>query len=139
VHGDVIARAALLSLAFAAACGSGGGFPDAPKPPVPPDPGTFALDWSLVDSSQQPATCAQAGATTVTVALKDEASGDSSAAVFNCALGGAVSGALTPSTYDLNFTLSGSSGVIASAPPQTGIVIQSDLTARVMPIVFTVP
>lgn len=123
------------------ACGSGGGFVDAPKAEPPPPPGTLALDWSIQHAGGSAATCADVGATLVVLTVAGQSSGGTSSATFNCALGGAISGALTPGTYDAGFSLvgSGSSSPIAMGPPQTGVVIQSDMTTRVQPVVFSVP
>jgi hypothetical protein len=127
----------VIGLGFA--CGGGGGFVDAPVIEPPPDPGTFAVDWSLKHASGSAATCMDAGATLFVANLKDQANGESSAASFNCELGGAISGALTPGTYDIGFTLAGSAGVITMGMMQMGVVIQSDTTTRILPVVFDVP
>jgi len=113
-----------------AACGSGGGFPDAPDVNPDPDPGTFGFSWMLTDATGHPTTCAQAGATVIRVSITDEATGDVDSALFACSLGDAVSGALFPSTYDLAFTLDGMTGALATAPTQTGVVIQSNRTTQ---------
>lgn len=128
-----------LAVALGFACGGGGGFVDAPVIEPPPNPGTFAVDWSIKHASGSAGTCMEIGATTFVVTLKDQKTGQSSSAQFNCALGGAVSGALTPATYDLGFTLAGSGSAIAMAAMQMGVVIQSDTTTRILPVVFNVP
>jgi hypothetical protein len=125
-------------LVLAVACGGGGGFVDAPSSEPPPPPGTFSVDWTITKSGSA-ASCMDVGATTVVVTLQDQKTKQNSSASFGCAIGGAVSGAFFPATYDLGFTLTGSGGVIAMGAPQTGIVIQSMMTAHVMPVVFAVP
>lgn len=124
--------------ALVCACGSGGGFPDARPSEPPPNPGTFAVDWTIVDSAQNPLTCAQASATTVVVSIHDSVTGASFSSPFNCNLGGAISGSLPPSNYDLAFTLTGTSGTLATAPAQNDVIIESDKTTRVMAVTFVV-
>ena len=128
------------AIATAVACGSGGGFIDAPKPEPPPPPGSFALDWTITKAGSA-ATCADVNATQVVVTLQDEKTKQSSNATFNCAIGGAVSGAIDPATYDMGFALVGSGGgsAIVNGAPQMGIVVDSAQTAHVMPVTFAVP
>jgi hypothetical protein len=133
-RGDVM-RWALLVLV---SCGGSGGFPDAAEP-TPMPPGSFAVDWSLANGSGQAVTCTQVGATTVLVAITAQPSAMHSSVAFECDLGGAVSGALDPGTYDLMFTLDAGSASLASAAPQTGIAIESDMTTRITPVMFALP
>ena len=128
-----------LTVCLGFACGGGGGFVDAPVIEPPPNPGTFAVDWTIKHASGSAATCMEVGANLFVANLKAQSNGQSSAASFNCALGGAVSGALTPGTYDIGFTLAGSGSAIAMAMTQMGVVIQSDTTTRILPVVFDVP
>lgn len=128
-----------LAVCLGFACGGGGGFVDAPVIEPPPNPGTFAVDWSLKHAGGSAAQCTDVGATLFVANLTDQKSGEHSAASFNCALGGAISGALTPATYDIGFTLAGSGGAIAMGAVQMGVVIQSDMTTRILPVVFDVP
>lgn len=71
----------------------------------------------------------------------DEKSHQSSNATFNCAIGGAVSGAIDPATYDMGFALVGSGGgsAIANGAAQNGVVVDSGGTAHLMPVTFAVP
>lgn len=131
-------RREALIIGALAACGGGGGFPDAYVPPPPQDPGTVAVDWTLQDGSGSAVTCTQASATTVQVRITDEASGDQFSSSFVCALGGAVSGSLPSATYDLAFALLAGTTTIASAPAQTGIVVAPDMTAHLGMVVFVV-
>jgi hypothetical protein len=120
------------------ACGSGGGFPDAFKAPPPPDPGTFAINWTLSNASGSATTCAAANASTVHVGILDEASGAQFTSNFDCGLSEAVSGSLPVGTYDLDFALDGVT-VITTAPEQTAVVIASDQTTNLAPVAFVVP
>jgi hypothetical protein len=128
----------LLPVVLLAACGSGGGFPDAFKAPPPPDPGTFAMSWTLADGSGAPVTCAAASASTVHVAIVDEAGGAQFTSNFDCGLTEAVSGSLPVGTYDLSFALDGVT-VITTAPAQMGVVISSDQTTSIAVVAFVVP
>ena len=55
-------RGVILSTALVAACGGGGGFPDAPPIDMPPPLGTFSLAWTVKDTGGNPITCDQIGA-----------------------------------------------------------------------------
>jgi hypothetical protein len=140
-----------LTFAYALGCGSGAGFPDAaPKMDASNTPGSLSFTWTLGpdtgsdggsgsgSGTDNDVTCASLGATTVQIGIVDanmSAFGQS----FTCSFGAAVSGALFPSTYSLTFQLLGSAGLIATAPPQTGIVLTSNNTTVVPNIVFDVP
>ncbi len=139
------ATVAGIAVGFAFACGSGGGFVDAPKAEPPPPPGTLAVDWSIHHAGGSAATCTEAGAMLVVVTMQGQTMGGTSSQTFNCALGGAITGAINPGVYDVGFALvgtgsgSGSASTLATGAPQTGVVIQSELTTRVTPVVFSVP
>lgn len=92
----------------------------------------------LTDANGGAKKCTDVNATIVFVDLKDTTSGDSFSASFACSLSEGISGALPASTYDLRFILSGSQGEIASATPQQGVVIASDMTTKLMPVTFVV-
>ena len=119
------------------ACGSGGGFPDAPKA-EPSAPGTFEFAWSLTDSTGASTTCTQANATNVHVTIVQQPSGEQFASSFDCGLATAVSGALFPATYQMSFALLSGTTTLASAPAQTG-TIDSGRTTMLAPIVFSTP
>jgi len=127
---------ALLCLCFVAACGEGGGFADAAEP-LPNNPGSFRISWLLTTPAQQALTCAQANATTVLVHIVDAATGERSNVSFTCSLGLAISGALFAATYHLTFELVGAAGTIATAPPQT-IVVLPNQTTQIGVVVFFV-
>ena len=128
------------ALVLLAACGDGGGFPDAPVMMPPQNPGTIAVTWKLVDSLQQPTTCTAANAARVVVNIVQEGTAAQFGQTFPCSLGTAVSGSLATATYDLSFSLDdGSGSVITTAMPQTGIAVTPDQTTDVGQIVFTVP
>jgi hypothetical protein len=121
------------------ACGSGGGFPDAPTIPDAPPPGSFRIDWSIVDAQSKPKTCAAANSTAVIVGLREHTTGSALAASFHCDAGSGISGAIPIGTYDLAFTLVGLGGNVAVAPAQNGVIVQSNMTAQLAPVVFKLP
>jgi hypothetical protein len=131
--------AVVVVFVVAAACGDSGGFPDAYVPPVPPDPGTIDAAWSIVDGTGSATTCANVSATHVNVTITEESTHDAYGQPFLCGNLGGLSGPLPPGTYDLDYSLTdGSGAVLATAPSQTGVVVQSDMTATATPVVFTV-
>jgi hypothetical protein len=119
-----------------AACGSGGGLPDAAHTDGP-GIGAFSVAWSLVDSNAQSITCDQASAISVLTTIMDQANAALFSSTFACTLGSAVSGALTASTYELHFSLLGASGALATASPQT-VILTADHPTQLAPIQFVV-
>lgn len=129
---------ALGALGLVGACGSGGGFPDAPGRDGPPANGTFSLAWSLTDTNGGPLTCDRIGAQEVTVLAHNRAFEGGLTEVFSCSTGSGTSEGLVPGTYDLQFELDGASGALATAPPQLGVMIPSGGTAQLAPLTFAV-
>lgn len=119
------------------ACGDGGGFPDAYKPP-PVESGTFSLRWQLQDGSGQSETCARAGATSVHVGITQQATRAEYSGMFACDLGAGNSGELFTGTYDLTFDLLGAAGVITSAPAGQ-VVVTAQMPVTVPTISFVLP
>ena len=130
-------RGSTLFCLLLAACGDGGGFPDAP-PPDAPEMGTFALTWSVVDQNNQPVGCARIAAQTVTVLVHNLAFLGGTTEVFNCDTGMGTSGQLITGTYEMDFELRSTSGVIATGAHQTGIVIEKDRETALMSVTFQV-
>lgn len=128
-----------LALATLCACGSGGGFPDAPGVPDAARPGTFSLSWTIDNAMGQMQTCMQASASYVIVDLHEQTTGSSLSGSFHCDLGSAFSGSVAIGTYDITFELTGTGGTLAMAPPQMGVVIMSTKTTPLAPVVFTLP
>jgi hypothetical protein len=133
VRGLVDVRGLVVVLA---ACGSGGGVPDAARTDGP-GIGEFSVAWSLVDSHAQPITCEQAGAASMLTTITNQEDGAESSSTFACPLGSAVSGALTASTYELHFSLLGANGTLAMASPQT-VILTADHPTPLAPIQFAV-
>ncbi|MGE0872091.1 MAG: hypothetical protein AB7P03_26270 [Kofleriaceae bacterium] len=119
-------------------CGSGGGFPDAPPKDAPPPGGTFSLDWVITDANNQPITCGQIGATTVTMSLRNRAVQGGQSEVFTCPNLSGTSPVLPVGIYDIEFELAGAVGLIATAPKQEGIEIKSGQNTELAPLAFAV-
>ena len=126
----------VLALALLAACGSGGGFPDAPRAIDAAAPGNFSVMWTIDDAAMQPVTCMQASATTVLVSLHETTTGSAFGQTFGCPLGLADSGSIPIGHYDFKFTLLSGSTQLATAPDQTNIAIQPAQTAQLAPLLF---
>lgn len=122
----------------AVGCGSGGGFPDAREIDGPPPGGTFTLDWSVTNTSNQPITCDEIGGLSVTAVVRNRGVEGGSTEVFTCATLLGTSAALAPGIYDIDFELNGVSGLIATAPKQMGLVITSQGNLQLAPVTFTV-
>ena len=127
----------LLGLSIVA-CGSGGGFPDARPPDVAAPGGHFALAWSLTDTAGQPVTCDQLGAQAITAAIHNRAVEGGETEVFSCSSGSGESQGFSPGVYDMDLELGGPTGVLATAPPQLGVVLVSGQTTQLTPIAFSV-
>ncbi|MGE0402231.1 MAG: DUF1833 family protein [Kofleriaceae bacterium] len=132
-----LVASALLSLA---ACGDGGGFPDAPGPDSPPPNGTFSLAWSVTDEGGAPVTCEQVGAQTVTAVLRSPAIQGGSTEVFSCSSGMATSPGIAPGEYQIDFELNGapSTAPVIKTAPRQDIQIKSNENTTLMPISFAV-
>lgn len=120
-----------------AACGGGGGFPDARPIDVPPPNGTFTLAWSVSDTAGQPITCDQVGGQTVTVLAHNRAYEGGEPEPFVCSSLMGQSPGLAPGTYDFEFELDASSGILATAPGQYGIEIASNQSVQLAPLAFS--
>lgn len=129
--------------ALGAACGDGGGFPDAMPIDAAPMPGRFTLQWALTDTSDQPLACDAIGAQSVTALVRNRAVQGGATEVFTCGSGMGTSQDLIPGTYDVDFELIGpggdpATGVIATAPRQQGVTIGSGETVPLAPLTFAV-
>lgn len=120
-----------------AACGSGGGFPDARGIDAALPPGTFTLDWSVTDTANGNVACDRIGAQSVTVLAHNRAFDGGSTQVFTCATGMGTSQGMIPGTYDFEFELDAATGVLATAPGQHAIEITSNANVRLAPLAFT--
>lgn len=121
-------------------CGSGGGFPDAkPKDDSnDPPPGTFRVNWSLVDAADATLTCDQISALSVTGVMRSTGIAGGSTQVFSCGALNGASQAVIPGTWNIDWELSGGAGVIATAPRSTNVVIESGQATQLPPLKFVV-
>jgi hypothetical protein len=120
-----------------AACGSGGGFPDAPGVDAPPS-GNFSLAWSVIDGTNQPVACDRIGAQSMTVLTHNRAFSGGSTQIFTCDTGMGQSQALIAGRYDFGFELSGTFGVLDTAPDQLDIPIPAGAITPLAPVAFQV-
>ncbi len=125
-----------LSFCVLAACGSGGGFPDAREIDAPPPTGTFTLDWALTDLSNNTITCDQVGAQSVTVLAHNLGVEGGLTQVFVCSTLMGMSQGLIPGVYDFDFQLAAASGVLSSPPGQHNITIASSQNTRLASLAF---
>jgi hypothetical protein len=134
-------RRSLAGLAFAgslAACGSGGGFPDARPPDGPPIGGTFTLDWTVTDQASVPVACTAIGGQTVTVLTHNKGMLGGNTEVFTCGTGTGESEPFPPGLYDMDFELDGIVGKLATAPKQQDVTLVSGQTTALTPVAFAV-
>jgi hypothetical protein len=136
-------RAGLGLLFGLAACGSGGGFPDARPIDSPIPGGRFAVSWTVTDNGGQPISCDPIGAQSITAAIHNRAVEGGETEVFVCSTGSGESQAFTPGIYDMDFQLNGAivlpaipDGVIARAAPQLGVLLESGKTTQLAPLAF---
>lgn len=128
--------AALLSVA---ACGGGGGFPDAPEGPDAFVGGTLSLDWSLVKMADgTPIDCDQVGGVTVTLLLRNRAFQGGFTEVFSCNTKMGTTALVPVGTYDIGFELTGVTGLISTAPQQMGLVVSQGANTPLEPVSFIV-
>jgi hypothetical protein len=120
-----------------AACGSGGGFPDA-KIDSPPGKGTFSVAWSVTDATGAAISCDTVGGVTVSIAVHNAVVENGTVEVFTCSTRTGNSMPLDPGAYDLAFELDSVSGAISSAPAQQGVAITAGGTTQLSPLTFPV-
>jgi hypothetical protein len=125
--------AAALALA---ACGGGGGFPDAPPIDNPPVNGTLAFSWEIHDTDGAVIPCERVGALSMTATLHELSTAGGFTEPFSCNTGMGVA-SVAPGTYEIGFELDAPSGIIATATKQTGLVVASAGASVVPKATFT--
>lgn len=120
-----------------AACGGGGGFPDAPPIDAPPK-GAFSATWSVVDQNSQPLPCERIGGQTMTVLVHNKAFDGGSTEIFTCGTGMGTSQQILAGTYKLDFELGGTVGLLAKAAVQDNVVIAPNSVTPLAPLTFQV-
>jgi hypothetical protein len=127
----------LFALAAVSACGDSGGFPDAAVPDTAPS-GTFSLSWSVIDQNSAALPCDRIAAQAMTVLTSHEDFLGGATQVFTCKGGMGTSQAVIAGTYTLNFELSGTFGLLATAPPQFGVEVPAGDNVAIAPVQFQV-
>jgi hypothetical protein len=125
------------ALCLTAACGSGGGFPDAPPADTPPT-ARFSLTWSVIDQDSQPLSCARIGGPSMTVLAHNKAYDGGNTESFSCSTGAGQSQDVYAGEFDLDFELSGSFGLLARAPSQLSVSVPEGSITPLQPLVFQV-
>lgn len=121
-----------------AACGGGGGFPDAPLADQPGPTGKFSVSWSVVDQNNDPIACDRIGAQTVTTAAHNLAYEGGTPETFSCSTGMGTSQGLIPGTYEMDFQLYGIVGELARGEKQRPVSIDGNETTTLEPVTFQV-
>lgn len=121
-----------------AACGGGGGFPDAPPADSAGPTGTFSVSWSVVDQNNQPISCDRISAQTMTVLTHNLAFEGGSTQVFSCNTGMGMSQGLAPGSYEMNFELAGTLGSLAMGAEQAPVTITANANLELAPVMFQV-
>lgn len=120
-----------------AACGDGGGFPDAPIDQGPPTNGTFSVMWAVQDTDSAPITCDRVAGQSVTVILHEKGTQGGFTEAFTCNAG-MGSASVPPGEYEMKFELRSAAGLLATAPEQMPVIIESNETTALTPLVFRV-
>lgn len=124
-------------LILLAACGGGGGFPDAKQIDAPPT-GTFSAVWSVVDQDNAPISCDRIAGQTMTVLAHNTAFEGGSTQLFTCSTGMGTSQDIVAGVYDLDFELAGTFGLYARAGSQLGVPVPAGTNTPLQPLVFKV-
>ena len=121
-----------------AACGGGGGFPDAKPPDSAAPTGTFSVSWSVLDQNNQPITCDRIAGQAMTVLEHNLAFASGDTQIFSCATGMGMSQGIVPGTYEMGFELSGTFGTLAMGTKQNGVLIDAQQNTELAPVTFQV-
>jgi hypothetical protein len=120
---------ALLALASASACGRCG--------PDQAARGSASVSWSIT-ASGRPAACAEAGAASVSLVLRDR-SGVEVTSAFRCTDAQGTTPPITAGAYAATLTLRAEGGAtLAQGPTQATVTIGADQVTRLAPVAFTV-
>jgi hypothetical protein len=129
----------LILLAFAGACG---GDEEAPPdanltPDARPPRGTVSLSWTITQGGD-PATCADVGASQVTLSLVPQGAGAGSPESFNCAAGEGTSIEIAVGTYDVDIDLVNATleSLLAAPLQQNGVEVTENNDTPLEPVVF---
>lgn len=107
---------------------------------TPPSPtnGSISLAWSITDPTGRPETCAQVGARSVALRLRNRAGGDVVATAFPCERSPGTA-QVAAGVYDISIELHAPDGTsLATAPAQTGVNIAAGRVKTLTPVTFAV-
>jgi len=122
--------ATLLALASNAACSNCG--------PAEAARGSVSAVWSIT-LLDQPTTCARVGASTVIVLLHPRASGPDITSAFACTDTQGTTPPVAAGAYDATLSLQSADGsILATAPPQAGVMVGATPVVALAPVVFAV-
>jgi hypothetical protein len=119
-----------------AACGDGGGLPDARVIDGTPPGGTLSLTWTLADGDTA-VTCDQVGAATVTLSIVpvDQPFGITEA--FGCTSTRGTTGVIAAGAYDVTVSLGGG-GAVAPSIRRLGVEVRSNADTALEPVAFDI-
>ena len=131
--------ALFLLVALAPACGGDDeASPDANlTPDARPPRGTFSLEWTITQGGDA-ATCADVGASQVTVEWIEQGAGAGNADTFNCSAGNATTIQINVATYDVSIDLLDSSlqSLLDAKITQNGVEVTENGDTALDPITF---
>ena len=138
----VVFTMALLALVVpAAGCSGDSGSADAaPMPDAMPPVGTVSLTWHLTQGGAD-VTCADAGATLVTLALVRQGQGAGEADTANCSAGMVTTHTIHTGTYEVTLDLinAGGSSLLNSPVVQDGVEVTSQSDTPLGDVEFQLP
>lgn len=123
--------------ALTAACGNGGGFDGGPSDP-PVSNGTVSLAWSVTNTNGQPIDCNDVGAQSVVLLLHNILEVGGSTAVFGCSSGAGITQQLSPGSYEIDFELRGTAGVLGTSPRRMNIMVRAGQDTPIGAVAFPV-
>jgi hypothetical protein len=99
----------------------------------------LSLDWSLAKMADgTPVGCDQVGAVSVTLLLRNRDFQGGFTEVFSCNCKMGTTALVPIGFYDVVFELTGSTGLITTAPTQIGVEVKRGENTALTPITFTV-
>jgi hypothetical protein len=125
-------------IGLGAACGGGGGFPDA-RPVDTPPTAKFSVAWSVIDQNSQPLACSRIDGQNMTVLEHNKAFVGGDTQIFTCNTGAGTSQDVYAGFFDFDFELSSATfGTLATAPSQKDVEVPAGSITPLTPLVFQV-
>jgi hypothetical protein len=128
----------LLAAVMIVGCGGGDGGADAGDIDAPVTRGTIAFAWAIQDTNGDPLACDDIGAGSVSITATPAAGGFGQVDPFSCAAGSGVSQPLEPTTYNVQFRLSGTAGTMDEPAAMTGVEVVANQQVDLGSITFAV-